>query len=788
MIKDSQIKGNPRQKEMDNKMESLEIKVLGPFQITKTLGAGAFKTVYQAVNMAPEKNGYPETVALCVPHTRDKETDQITWREYNMISNLDHPGIVKVFGLEKSGDCSFIVMEVVAGRNLKEMLMEDGPMGFRDAVDIIREAGEVLDYAHVLPAMHRDIKPANIVQQPNGRIKVLDFGLARLLEHSRYQGGTGVGTLDFMAPEQFDGAAGTRADLWSLGVTFFQLITGKKPFPGKNDAQVINKIIYSDPELEPLEEMGFDPRLIGVMRKILDKEPDKRYGKAAAFVADLEAVLRHAEVVNKVEGEIEVLLRSHFPLVFINTHEENRVLESFKRIRAAMSRERETALFIWKETVGMCDHEGRLVPGTLGDPLKALHMITESEQEGIFLFLDIHQHFTPVVIRMIRDAVWTVKRKRKSLVFISPVLSLPEELEPDTTLLFYDLPDMNDLRKRVTELAAENKHPIEDELRESLARAVLGLTYQEAGQVLKRAMIRRQGFDKGGVIEALGQKQQIVRKAGYLEYCKNTADFNQIGGLDLLKNWFWKRRQAYSADGIRFGLKPPKGVVLLGIPGCGKSLSAKALASEWNVPLLRMDLGKIRSGLLGASEANLRKALHTAESVSPCVLWIDELEKAFGGLDGALDSGVSQRIFGAFLTWLEEKTAPVFVVATANNISKLPPEFLRKGRFDETFFVDLPKGKEREEIFKVHISKRNQDTERFDLNDLVKKSLNYSGAEIEEAVISGLYDAFVDNERALSTRDILTSLQEIKPVATSREAEIARLRSWAANHARPAQV
>ncbi len=768
-------------------MDSLKTKELGPFQIIKVLGSGAFKTVYQAYNTEHEGNGYPETVALCVPHTKDMETDRLMEREYNMISNLEHPGIVKVFGIEKDDDCAFIVMEVVDGKNLKELVAENGPMELEETVAIVRKVGEVLDYAHVLPAMHRDIKPANIVRRPNGGITVLDFGLAKLLEHSRYKGGTGVGTLDYMAPEVFDGSAGTRADLWSLGVTFFQLITAQKPFPGINDAQVIHKILYGAPELEPLQEMGFETRLIGVMSKILEKEPDKRYGKASEFTEDLEAILRHGEVVNKVEGEIEVLLRSRFPLVFISTHEETRVLESFGRIRGTLSRQRETALFVWKETSGMLDHEGRSIPGTSGNPLQALRLVAESEQEGIFLFVDIHRHFTPVVIRMIRDAVWTVKRKRKSLVFVSPLLTLPDDLKSDATLIFYDLPDMNDLRKLVEDLAAENKTGIASELRESLSRAVQGLTFQEAGLVLRRAALRRNGFNKDCVVEVLSQKQQIVRKSGLLEYCRNTVDFSAIGGLDLLKNWFRKRRQAYSMEGRRFGLKPPQGVVLLGVTGCGKSLSAKALASEWKVPLLRLDFGKIRSGLLGESEANLRKAFHIANSVSPCVLWIDELEKAFGGLGSELDSGVSQRIFGTFLSWLEKKTAPVFVVATANDISKLPPEFLRKGRFDETFFVDLPKEKERREIFEVHLKRRKQKPEKFDLDALVDKSREYSGAEIEEAVVSGLYEAFVEDERDLTSEDLLKSAGEIKPVAKTRAKEIRRLRTWAANNTRVAQ-
>ncbi|MCO6454047.1 MAG: AAA family ATPase, partial [Pirellulaceae bacterium] len=308
--------------------------------------------------------------------------------------------------------------------------------------------------------------------------------------------------------------------------------------------------------------------------------------------------------------------------------------------------------------------------------------------------------------------------------------------------------------------------------------------HREAERVLRRAVLRRGGWTPECAVEVLAEKEQIVRKEGILEFWPPDVTFDDVGGLDGLKDWFRQRQQAFLPEGLRFGLRLPRGVMLAGVPGCGKSLSAKALAADWDVPLLRLDLGRVYRSLLGQSEANLRKALHTAEQVSPCVLWIDELEKAFAGLGQQHDSGVTQRLFGTFLTWMEERRAPVFVVATANDISRLPPEFTRKGRFDEVFFVDLPRAEERRGIVSVHLRRRRRSAERFDVPGLAEASDGYSGAEIEEAVVSGLYRAFEEGQRELTTEDVLAGLREMVPLARSNAAAVQGLRHWAAENAR----
>jgi SpoVK/Ycf46/Vps4 family AAA+-type ATPase len=278
-----------------------------------------------------------------------------------------------------------------------------------------------------------------------------------------------------------------------------------------------------------------------------------------------------------------------------------------------------------------------------------------------------------------------------------------------------------------------------------------------------------------------------VRKSGVLEYYDASETMQDVGGLDLLKDWLRKRRAAFSQEARAFGLPAPKGVLLLGVQGTGKSLSAKAIANLWNLPMLRLDVGRVFGSLVGASEANMRAAIRTAEAVAPCILWIDELEKGFAGVQGSgvSDSGTTARVFATFLTWMQDKRAPVFVVATANDVSQLPPELLRKGRFDEIFFIDLPTAAEREQIFAIHLRKRGRDPQHYDLKRLAAATEGFSGAEIEQVVVAGLFTAF-DAGRELTTDDMLEEVRHTVPLAVMMREEIEELRTWAQLRTRPA--
>ena len=329
---------------------------------------------------------------------------------------------------------------------------------------------------------------------------------------------------------------------------------------------------------------------------------------------------------------------------------------------------------------------------------------------------------------------------------------------------------------------------ISTEIREKLLKAALGLTKDEAEKVYCKAQVTAGRLTEKEVDIVLSEKKQLIRRNGILEYIEEDETINSVGGLEELKHWLRQRSDAFTERAREYGLPQPKGMLILGIPGCGKSLIAKTTSRLWGLPLLRLDMGRVYDGsMVGRSEANLRNALRTAESISPAILFIDELDKAFAGSTGSADSdgGTSRRIFGSFLTWMQEKVSPVFVMATANRVERLPGEFLRKGRFDEIFFVDLPNKEERQNIFEIHLIKRRRDIERFDLDQLSNVSDGFSGAEIEQAIIAAMYEAFAQS-REFTQLDIIAAIKSTLPLSKTMTEQVTALRDWARQRARPA--
>jgi AAA+ superfamily predicted ATPase len=432
------------------------------------------------------------------------------------------------------------------------------------------------------------------------------------------------------------------------------------------------------------------------------------------------------------------------------------------------------------------------------DPLAALDQVIEQVEPAIFLFKDLHPFLTRAnhaVIRKLKDIALHLKNSYKTVVLVSPVLEIPAELEKEVTVLNFPLPTKDDLSVLLDEVIdrVQQFKQIRIDLdvagRERLLQAALGLTLNEAENVLAKILVQKQRLSGEDVAEVFAEKQQIIRKSGLLEYCASGETLDQVGGLAVLKDWLRKRTRAFTEEARAFGLPAPKGMLLLGVQGCGKSLCAKAVSTHWQLPLLRFDMGRMFGSLVGSSEENVRRAIAVAESVAPAILWVDEIDKAFAGwqASGVTDAGTTARVFGTFITWMSEKTSPVFVVATANDISQLPPELLRKGRFDEIFFVDLPALEEREEIFRIHLAKRGRNPDAFDLAALAQASQGFSGAEIEQAIISGLYDAFYAG-RDLTTADILEALRQTVPLARTMDEQISRLRAWAEGRARNAST
>lgn len=499
------------------------------------------------------------------------------------------------------------------------------------------------------------------------------------------------------------------------------------------------------------------------------------------------------------EKNIDILIRARYPLIYIVSYEENRVL----RVISEMAQERNKQLFLWTTTCGIHKPEDLSSVGepmkideASRDPISALNHIERQTYPAIFILKDFHHYLNDhTIVRKLRDLVENLKQTYETIIILSPVLNIPVELEKDIAVIDFDLPTASDLNRLLDEIieviskSQEIKINLTEEIREKLINAALGLTLNEAENAFARAIVVDKSLGPEDVEKILAEKEQIIRKSGLLEYYHTTEKFSNIGGLDSLKDWLSKRAVAFSEKAKQFGLPQPKGILLIGVQGCGKSLTAKAISTLWKLPLLRFDVGKVFSGIVGSSEENMRKAIRIAESVAPVILWIDEIEKSLSGVQSSTfsDAGTSARVFSTFLTWLQEKQKPVFIIATANNISLLPPELLRKGRFDEIFFVDLPTVKERREIFSIHIQKRGRDPKNFDLENLARNSEGFSGAEIEQVVISSLFDAFIEN-RDITTEDILRNIKESIPLSQTMREEIQALRDWAKTRARPASL
>src|SRR3569833_96747 len=421
-------------------------------------------------------------------------------------------------------------------------------------------------------------------------------------------------------------------------------------------------------------------------------------------------------MASRAAAELEVLIRARYPVIYVVTWEEGRVEEALSEI----AKRRDKRLFLWSIARGIEPHGTPVESRKRGeertaDPNAALDHVRDSTENAVYVFRDLHPFFNNApVVRRVRELAAYLKNSYKTLVIVGPPLQLPLELQKDVAVLEWDLPDADDLGQLLDRTIAEVNEAtgrnlqIAPEVRSRILSASSGLTLNEAENVFAKTLVLSGRLGEDDLPIILSEKEQAIRKSGLLEYYRADAKLEQIGGRDILKDWLAKRSIAFDSAAQRAGLPAPRGVLLIGIQGCGKSLAAKAIAGFWGLPLLRLDVGRLFNSLVGSSEENARTAIRVAESVAPAVLWIDEIEKSLAGTQssGSSDGGTTARVLGSFLTWLQEKTAPVFVVATANDIEHLPPELLRRGRLDETYFVDLPDEHERAEIFRIHLLRR----------------------------------------------------------------------------------
>ena len=417
--------------------------------------------------------------------------------------------------------------------------------------------------------------------------------------------------------------------------------------------------------------------------------------------------------------------------------------------------------------------------------------------QGVFILKDMHRQLEdPVVVRLLREVAYRFSRDDRTIVLTAPSIDLPPELQNEIEYLDLPLPDKARLRAIIDEqfrrFSAKRSlvMKLDEVALNTMAWNLSGLTENEAERAVAQAIISRTGLTPDTVTDVLAQKREMLKHTGMLEFVPATLSIADIAGLENLKRWLQKRKVALDPNAAAAGLEPPKGLIVMGVQGCGKSMSARCIAGEWNLPLVKFDASAIFDKYIGETEKRVQKLFRVAEQLAPCVLWIDELEKIFAGSgpdSSSSDAGTSSRLLGAFLSWMQDRTAPVFVAATSNNVNVLPPELLRKGRFDELFFVDLPTDAERQGIFRVHLAKRKQDPSKFDLGALAAASKGFSGAEIEAAVQGSMYAAFTAKQ-PMTTETVLQEISQSVPLSATRSEDLGALRAWARTRAVPASL
>ena len=480
----------------------------------------------------------------------------------------------------------------------------------------------------------------------------------------------------------------------------------------------------------------------------------------------------------KFTDELTLLLKARYPIIYINTIEEDRVEYIIRKyIKTSLNR----SIYSWDFIDGYTNN-----PNNEGfakrNPVQALELVERltAQTPALFLLKDFNRFLTDVSIsRKLKNISRILKLQPKTIIIIGSELNIPKELYDLITILQFQLPVQNEINYELRRLIESLNIKIDSQILESLTRACQGLSLERIRRVLSKIIATYKTIDENSIKLLLNEKKQIISQTEILEYWSVNETISKIGGVDNLKNWLKKRKTSFSLQASNYGLPTPRGLLLVGIQGTGKSLTAKAVATEWQLPLLKLDVGKLFGGIVGESESRLRQMIEVAETISPCILWIDEIDKAFSNNNSTGDSGTSNRVLGTFISWLSEKTKPVFVVATANNVDVLPLEIIRKGRFDEIFFLDLPQKQEREQIFKIHIQEfRPNSWKSFDYSKLAQLSEAFSGAEIRQSIIEAMYHAFYE-KREFTTEDICLALTQLIPLSQLETNQTLKLKNWA---------
>lgn len=482
----------------------------------------------------------------------------------------------------------------------------------------------------------------------------------------------------------------------------------------------------------------------------------------------------------KFNTELNIFLKARYPVIYINTVEEDRI-EYIIRKNVKINLKR--SIYSWDFIDGYTNNPNNQGFGSR-NPLQALELVERLNPEtpAIFLLKDFNRFLNDLTIsRKLRNLSRILKLQPKTIIIIGSELKLPIELQDLITILQFQLPTQEEITKELERLINSLKISIDSKLFENLTRSCQGLSLERIRRVLSKIIATYKTINEESILILLSEKKQIISQTEILEYYPVNEKFDNLGGLKILKEWLQKRQTAFSLQAIEYGLPTPRGLLLIGVQGTGKSLTAKAIANDWKLPLLKLDVGKLFGGIVGESESRLRQMINISETLSPCILWIDEIDKAFSNSQNNGDSGTSNRILGTFVSWLSEKKKPVFVIATANNIDLLPLEIIRKGRFDELFFLDLPQKDEREEIFKIHLEYFRPNTwKNFDSQKLATITDAFSGAEIRQVIIEGMYQAFYEN-REFNTNDIELAITNLIPLANIESEQMLKLKKWASS-------
>ena len=470
----------------------------------------------------------------------------------------------------------------------------------------------------------------------------------------------------------------------------------------------------------------------------------------------------------------ELLINSRTPLIWIRTKEEERLYKIISQSCKKLNIKRFVSWDCVNGIKGVLNENGKFS----NNPLGVLNWIKEqtSELPTILLVRDFHKFYDdPSISRTIKELSSSLRETNNNLILSSHILPSSEELDDLITIINLPLPDLSELTALIKKIAFNTDSDLSEQDLNELAIASSGLSEIKVKQVTAKALTQRGKISKYDIKDIIEEKKQVIARSEILEFCESKSSQNDIGGLKLLKIWLKQRYRAFSKEAQEYGLPIPKGVLLVGPQGTGKSLTAKSISQSWSMPLLRLDVGRLFSSLVGSSEARTRETISRAEAMSPCILWIDEIDKGFGG-DARSDGGTSQRVLASLLTWMSEKESAVFVIATANAIDKLPAELLRKGRFDEIFFLNLPNSEERLSILDLHLKKRRP-SYNFTLSTIIDRTDGYSGAELEQAVIEGMHFSFAEN-RELMEKDLIKAVSELVPLSRTAKEQIDFLKEW----------